>query len=348
MNPPTGFEVRPVCASRWRSFRYCDPAVLGLSGGTKQLAESVPIDCGVGDIFVTLDLTAHVLPHHHLQLERWKLAGVEIYFVLYDLLPTLHPEWFTEKGVNAQRRWLRTLAIYADGVACISQAVAGDLGNWLDGMLDHQSQAIAITSFPLGADISTKLPGASGEFSALRAKLGQCPTVLMVGTIEPRKGYEASLSAFENIWRTTPDINLVIVGKAGWQVDSLIERLRGHPEAGRRLHWIENSDDALLCALYEHCSGLLMASEGEGFGLPIVEAARYGLPVLARDLPVFHEIAGNAVTYFSAARPEAFALEILAWVESIYTGTVIRSERMRIYSWEDSAQGLLAAIGIGR
>ena len=347
-NPPAGFDVRPVYASRWHPFRYCDPAAFGKRDDIQQQTGSDPVEPGADDIFVTLDLTAHILPHHHLQLERWKLTGVNVFFVVYDLLPTLHPKWFTDKGVKAQQRWLRSLAIYADGAACISQAVASELATWLARTFDHQPHGIAITSFPLGADIPSSLPGGSTDFAAHLAKLGTRRTVLMVGTIEPRKGYAFALSAFEQLWRELTDINLVIVGKAGWKVDALIEKLRTHPEAGKRLHWIDSGTDDMLCSLYEHCAGLLMASEGEGFGLPIVEAARYGLPVLARDLPVFREIAGDAASYFTTTRPENLAREISAWVKATENGSVVRPEGMKVYSWEESAQRLLVAVGITR
>jgi glycosyltransferase involved in cell wall biosynthesis len=87
-----------------------------------------------------------------------------------------------------------------------------------------------------------------------------------------------------------------------------------------------------------------MASEGEGFGLPIVEAAKYALPVLTRDLPVFREIAGDASSYFEATQPEHLASEISVWVSQIESGTAVRPDRMRVYSWKESAQQLLVAI----
>ena len=54
-------------------------------------------------------------------------------------------------------------------------------------------------------------------------------------------------------------------------------------------------------------SSLIAASECEGFGLPLIEAARQGLPVIARDIPVFREVAGDHAFYYSAGRPEELA-----------------------------------------
>jgi glycosyltransferase involved in cell wall biosynthesis len=59
----------------------------------------------------------------------------------------------------------------------------------------------------------------------------------MVGTVEPRKGYAQTIDAFELLWSKGEEVNLVIVGKAGWHVEELVERLRDHPLRGKRLFW---------------------------------------------------------------------------------------------------------------
>ncbi len=342
-HPPAGFTVRPVQASRWQPFHYADAQKW--LGDIQAVGPQGEVQANAGDIFLSLDLTAHILPLHHRQLARWKLSGVKIFFVVYDLLPTLRPDWFTDAGVKAQRRWLRTLAIHADGAACISHTVAGQLREWLDSSLGPLSPPLAIEAFSLGADINQNTDEVTQLPSALRIDRDQ-QTVLMVGTIEPRKGHAVTLSAFERVWNSGSNAHLVIVGKVGWKVDRLVERLRNHPENGKRLHWIENGDDALLHALYQHCSGLLMASEGEGFGLPIVEAARYGLPVLVRDLPVFREIAGDAASYFTADTPDALAGALSTWLSQLANATAVSSKSMRVRTWEESAKSLLDAIGI--
>jgi glycosyltransferase involved in cell wall biosynthesis len=139
---------------------------------------------------------------------------------------------------------------------------------------------------------------------------------------------------------------LIILGKQGWNVNALAARLRQHPEAGFRLRWIENGSDSMLCSLYANCAGLLMASEGEGYGLPIIEAARYGMPVLARSLPIFREIAGNSATFFFGSEAAELEAAIAKWIQSIDDGKVVRPDTMKLFSWEDSARGLLHCIGI--
>jgi glycosyltransferase involved in cell wall biosynthesis len=116
----------------------------------------------------------------------------------------------------------------------------------------------------------------------------------MVGTIEPRKGHAQTLAAFERLWSEEVDVNLTIVGKEGWNgsqgtetvISDFIARLRAHSEYGRRLLWLRDISDEYLARVYAASTALIVASEGEGFGLPIIEAANYKLPVIARDIPV--------------------------------------------------------------
>jgi glycosyltransferase involved in cell wall biosynthesis len=121
------------------------------------------------------------------------------------------------------------------------------------------------------------------------------------------------LDAMERLWADGEHHELVIVGRQGWKTDQLSQRLHGHPQHGRRLHWLEGADDYLLASLYRDCDVLVMASSGEGFGLPIVEAGRAGCGLLLRDIPVFREIAGNAAEYFEGTDADAVAQALRRW-----------------------------------
>ncbi len=72
----------------------------------------------------------------------------------------------------------------------------------------------------------------------------------MVGTLEPRKAHQQVLEAFEQLWNDGQKIQLVIVGKQGWMVESLAQRIRTHPELGKRLFWLENVSDEYLEKIY--------------------------------------------------------------------------------------------------
>jgi glycosyltransferase involved in cell wall biosynthesis len=94
--------------------------------------------------------------------------------------------------------------------------------------------------------------------------LAQNNNFLMVGTLEPRKGHEQVLDAFEMLWQSDLPVNLVIVGKQGWMVEELADRIRTHSELNKRLFWLEGISDKYLEQVYKVSSSLIAASYGEG------------------------------------------------------------------------------------
>jgi glycosyltransferase involved in cell wall biosynthesis len=168
---------------------------------------------------------------------------------------------------------------------------------------------------------------------------------MMVGTIEPRKGYDVALAAFEFLWAThTSDApELVIVGKPGWKTDPLQQRLRSHPEAGQRLHWLNSASDEDLCLLYEGCRGVFMPSRGEGFGLPLIEAAAHRRFVLARDLPVFREQKLPNVMFFSDDRAPALGDRLMDLLNTSLAGPAPGTE---LPSWTQSVEQLLIDLAL--
>ena len=81
-------------------------------------------------------------------------------------------------------------------------------------------------------------------------------------------------------------------------------------EFGRRLFWFDEVSDADVAYAYRHATSLIFASLSEGFGLPLVEAAKFGLPIIASDITVFREIAGDAASYFEALDAEFLAARL--------------------------------------
>lgn len=135
----------------------------------------------------------------------------------------------------------------------------------------------------------------------------------MVGTIEPRKGQEVILDAFDHmramLGAAAPD--LVVVGRPGWRTEALQRRMSDHPDQGGALRWLDNASDELLEALYDRAALVVMPSRGEGFGLPVTEALRHGRKVLARDIPVFRELQSDGLYYFQSDVPAALAEDIV-------------------------------------
>jgi glycosyltransferase involved in cell wall biosynthesis len=274
---------------------------------------------------------------------------VKVYFVVYDLLPVLFKETFVPELVRRYAYWL-TVVAQQDGAVCISQAVAAELRTWLENnesqSRSQRNPTLKVDWFALGADIESSVPtkGLPDNGQALLAQLASAPTFLAVGTLEPRKRQAQILEAFELLWAQGSPAHLVIVGKPGWLTETLVERLRQHPQQGRQLFWFENASDEFLEQLYATATCLIAASEAEGFGLPIVEAARHGLPVIARDIPVFREVAQEHAYFYQGGSPEALADAVQAWTALAAVGQAPDSSLIRRTSWAESTRQLLSRL----
>ncbi|MNE45770.1 Glycosyltransferase Gtf1 [compost metagenome] len=129
----------------------------------------------------------------------------------------------------------------------------------------------------------------------------------------------------------------MLVGKEGWAVEQLVQDLRAHPQLGKRLFWLQGLSDADLTELYSASCALIAASEAEGFGLPLIEAAQHKLPIIARDIPVFREVAGEYAFYFQGGLPDDLAQAMKQWLELFEKGAQPLSDEMPWLHWSESA-----------
>lgn len=247
-----------------------------------------------GDWLIYTMPNAREWEHERAYQDSFKEAGGSIGTILYDLIPIDHPE-FTPPSLRKDfPMWLRHVAQRADAVLSISKVAYEAFESWLNReQLDHPPYR---AYFHLGGDFKSK-------GMARKASLPVClegkQYYMQVSTVEPRKGYADLITAFEGLWQDGIEAALVIVGRRGWCVDDLVRRIEQHPQTGKLLFWLQGISDAELETLYQGCRAVIFASEAEGFGLPAIEGLHFGKTVIARDIPVFHEIAGGALTYFN-------------------------------------------------
>jgi len=332
------YQVIPIFGVTGKGYRVAS----GYPGSSAYVASlnECPIEYAPGDVFLGLDLSAHLFPEFDKELERMRRAGVSIHFVVYDLIPLLHAK-FAYPGIDgAFNNWMRSISQYADGVVAISAAVAADVKVWLQ---QHGGGRVmpSISHFHLGADIE-EVQGQGGVTleDAFIEQLKAVPTFLMVGTLEPRKGHAQTLAAFDLLWAQGVEVNLVLVGKEGWAVEQLVQNLRAHPQLGKRLFWLQGLSDADLTELYSASCALIAASEAEGFGLPLIEAAQHKLPIIARDIPVFREVAGEYAYYFQGGAARELAQAVKQWLALLEKGAQPLSDEMPWLHWSESAAEL--------
>lgn len=364
-SPPAGYRIEPVYLSNaggaWHH-RYARSYTLGLLGCPADVLKDEPIDPANGDVLLGLDISGDSLVQaaHGGLFERYRHLGVSVFAIVYDLLPIRMPQVFPPGADEAHAKWLRSISTF-DGALGISRAVADDLAAWqLEAAIEWEGRrAYEIGWWQLGADIDSSIPsvGLPDNAESVLAELRSRPSFLMVGTVEPRKGYLQTIEAFTTLWNEGLDINLVIVGKEGWKglpdsmrrdIPQTVERLRSHPELDKRLFWLEGVSDEYLDKVYAASTCLIAASYGEGFGLPLIEAARHKLPIIARDIPVFKEVAGEHAYYFVANRPEELAQAITEWVALYKNDHYPASKGLHWLTWKQSAGCLVNVVITGK
>ncbi|UMR31020.1 glycosyltransferase [Massilia sp. MB5] len=356
--PPCGWRVEPVYLCQEGGaphYRYARRYAAGLLDIAALLPGPDPlVAVQAGDVFYSADHApqAALAAAHSGLYADWRARGVQLSFLIHDLLPVLRPEFFPPGADHTHGAWLACLAAEGDRLLCISAAVAAELDAWLAAQALPRRPGQRIGVLHHGADFAGSAPAAASD-SALLRQIGAQPSFLMVGTLEPRKGHLQALDAFEQLWAAGSPAQLVIVGGEGWKplpaharrtLPRLMARLQEHAELGKRLLWLNNADDALLQQIYAASTCLLYPSEGEGFGLPLIEAARHGLPLLARDLPVFREVAQQHASYFSGLDGAALAAALQDWLAQHAAGRHARPDGMAWRSWGENARELLALL----
>lgn len=282
-----------------------------------------------GDILLMLDAAWNHVDEYLPIIESVKAKGGATIVGLHDLLPLSYPAAFPEPVVRCMREWMEKILLPSDGVVAVSRAAAESLCDFLadNGPGAH---SVPIGWWRLGDDFS-RGPGGEASLVARRIAESGRPYFLGVGTVEPRKGYPLVIDAMEKLWSEGVDATYVIVGGAGWGMRRFARRIESHSAFNRCLFWLQNASDADLTLLYRRAHALIVASVAEGFGLPIVEAAHHGAPVIASDIPVFREVAGDSAQYFRlldcdslagrvrsalAEKPRRPALAPVSWRES--------------------------------
>ena len=345
-NPPAGYRVEPVYANaRVKGYFYARKFTLRFLGCKQDALEDSPVDAHPGDCFLGLDLSPVIVPFQQPFLQRWRTRGIRTQFIVYDLLPITHPQFFPPKAAVNFEKWLHAI-IPSDGIICISNAVARDMETWLDNQPAPLPERPSVKAFHLGADIQNSSPsrGLPANSAQVLSHFNNRPTFLMVGTVEPRKRHDQALAAFEALWAKGTDCLFVIVGKRGWHMDEFFDKLLHHPLRNQKLFWFPNISDEYLEKIYAASTCLLAPSEGEGFGLPVIEASQHGLPIIARDLPVFREIAGDRAHYFSGQDPANLAAAISSWLELKASNRHVTPAGIQWLTWSQSANQLKDAL----
>lgn len=172
--------------------------------------------------------------------------------------------------------------------------------------------------------------------------------ILFVGTLEPRKNVINLVKAYEQL----PDnirqkYQLVLAGGVGWYIQETRAYIARLQEQGIGIVTPGYVSQECRAALYEHASLFVLPSHYEGFGMPILEAMNYGVPTAVSNLPVFHEVAGDASAYFDKDDPADIAKILSSLLSDQQRSKDLAAKgeaQLKAYSWPAVAKSVYEKI----
>jgi len=222
--------------------------------------------------------------------------------MVHDLTPRTHPARHTLANRVIFKLFLgRSLrlahTVVAGSAATESEVLAAF--PWVGSKLERIGYGVDEWYSPAS-------PGDDGM--AIRERFsGGRPYVLHLGTIEPRKGIADLVAAWEHLQDLLSDApDLVVAGRDGWQTEPIFDRIRSSPVADR-IHLPGYVSREHARELLRHAAVFALASEVEGFGLPLAEAISCGTPSVATEIAALREAGGDSAIFCAPNDPTALA-----------------------------------------
>ena len=250
-------------------------------------------DMGDTDIFYDMDgAWGHSLKRTYLYKEL-KKKKVYIVNFIYDLVPIVKPEFAHENTIVNFTTFIYAVYAYSDLVLLNSRSAEKD---FLDIQKIIQSnRSINTRVIKLGSNIQSHLHTNTNKYP----KLLNSKYILFVGTLEPRKNHALILEVFEKLHVSYPDLNLILIGKAGWNNDLLINKIKTHSLLNKKIFWLENINDRELFEFYENAYICTYLSAYEGFGLPIAESLAHNKITITSNNSSMYEVGKNFADYLT-------------------------------------------------
>ncbi len=168
--------------------------------------------------------------------------------------------------------------------------------------------------------------------------------ILFVGTLQPRKNIEKLIEAFSILKKK--DLQLVIVGKKGWMYEDILNAPKKFGMTDR-VKFLNSVTDEDLPSFYKNAICFVLPSLYEGFGLPVIEAMKYGCPVITSNISSLPEAGGDSAIYFDPKDAEDIAKKI----DQVISDENLRSEmikkgyqQVKKFSWEKTARETLKVL----
>lgn len=168
-------------------------------------------------------------------------------------------------------------------------------------------------------------------------QIGKAPFLLHVGSCIPRKRIDTLLQVFAKLQAIHPQLQLV---KVSGEWTPIQQQQIAQLNIKNSITHLQSLQRTTIAALYRQASAVLLTSEAEGFGLPVIEALACGAIAVISDIPVLREVGQEAAVYCPT-------MDVSAWVKTVEQLLLnpasapdinLRLNQANKYSWSAHAQ----------
>lgn len=235
--------------------------------------------------------------------------------------------------------WARGEAMNLRGRALFRHAEAAMAPFYAEVLAPTALMAESLTTIlrrPVG--VIGNAPGI--DLALAPAPTREAPGVIAVGTVEPRKNYDAVLALADSLANGTAPWTVRVVGRRGWGDIAAGWESQVAARAGR-LEWHGHASDAALLALYQSSTCFISMSLAEGFNMPLVEAGSLGLPVVCSDIAVHRQVAPPWARFVPLSILPADLARAVEDAAALTPAPEAVQAYRRTFSWDCIAQALL-------
>ena len=237
-----------------------------------------------------------------------EVSGNRVVAVGHDTIPVVRADELHPEQVTLFTRYLGVLK-HARRIAAVSHSAAREFCGFSSAVRPQGLPGPTVVACPLASD--PPLSSSSAATDASRAPAVEVdPSILCVGTVEPRKNHLAVLHACEVLWREGRSFSLVLISGSAWATEQL-ERIEELRAAGRPVELRVGASDEELSEAYRRARFSVLASLHEGFGLPVSESLAYGTPVVTSDYGGTRESAAGGGAVLVDPRDDEALVEAL-------------------------------------
>ncbi|MDO8352446.1 MAG: glycosyltransferase [Aestuariivirga sp.] len=322
----------------FQEYTLADMETMAPTYGLK--TSGAPVHFGPADQFLVSHLNLTQMEKVLAAIYRARRAGAVATFMVHDIFPIANSLMAEESFVRLFFIGWSQILRFADRLVTVSRKVSRDVACYVGetsmaGLVP--TRPLPVAHFTLGCDglQNSRNADVSLAYPADRQ------TFVAAGTFLRHKGLPDLVSAMEILWAEGCKMRLVLLGDDPHK-GSARTRLSSLPAFGNTLFMPGYVSDKEFAETLSRSSALVCASNDEGFGLPLVEAANLGCPVIARDIEIFRETSGGDAFFFENGDAGKVAEGLRKWLALTREQQLKFVPRKSLVTWRQSAEMLKA------